>query len=82
MLILAGMLFDTLEQNSVGAMGANLDIPVPGPPALLVVVYRRRLPETPRFLLSKGRIDDANRSLAVLGSTRCAPASTRRRRDR
>jgi MFS transporter, putative metabolite:H+ symporter len=37
-------------------------------PALLVVVYRRRLPETPRFLLSKGRIEDANRSLATLTS--------------
>ncbi|KAA9165889.1 MFS transporter [Amycolatopsis acidicola] len=37
-------------------------------PALLVVLYRRRLPETPRFLLSKGRVTEANRSLAILTS--------------
>lgn len=29
-------------------------------PALAVVVYRRALPETPRFLVAKGRVDEAN----------------------
>lgn len=29
-------------------------------PALIVVVYRRKLPETPRYLAATGRIDDAN----------------------
>ncbi|MEV0484067.1 MFS transporter [Streptomyces sp. NPDC050508] len=42
-------------------------------PALIVVVYRRRLPETPRFLLSQGRVDDANRSLARLTGDRLDP---------
>ena len=48
-------------------------------PALIVVAYRRRLPETPRFLLSQGRVEEANLSLARLTGTtldpRHAPAS-------
>ncbi|SFS65292.1 MFS transporter [Saccharopolyspora flava] len=44
-------------------------------PALLVVLYRRRLPETPRFLLSKGRVEEANRSLAILASNSLTPAT-------
>ncbi|MGW5718777.1 MFS transporter [Amycolatopsis sp. NPDC003865] len=45
-------------------------------PALLVILYRRRLPETPRFLLSQGRVEDANRSLAILASGSLKPSST------
>ena len=37
-------------------------------PALLVVVYRRRLPESPRYLISRGEVDAANRELARLAS--------------
>jgi putative MFS transporter len=36
-------------------------------PAVLVVFFRRYLPESPRFLLSKGRVEDANKSLTRLG---------------
>ncbi|WP_063695783.1 MFS transporter [Amycolatopsis orientalis] len=37
-------------------------------PALLVVVYRRYLPESPRFLVDSGRIHEANRALTILAS--------------
>lgn len=39
-------------------------------PAIFVVFYRRFIPETPRFLLSKGRVDEANRVLSGLASGR------------
>lgn len=37
-------------------------------PALLVVFYRRYVPETPRFLVSRGRIAEANKVLSILAS--------------
>ncbi|MGH3437503.1 MAG: MFS transporter [Sciscionella sp.] len=37
-------------------------------PALLVVFYRRFLPESPRFLIDSGRVHDANRALTILAS--------------
>lgn len=46
-------------------------------PALLVVFYRRFLPETPRYLLSKGRIADANLSLQTLTSNSLRAPATR-----
>ncbi|MED4452026.1 MFS transporter [Metabacillus fastidiosus] len=39
-------------------------------PAVLIVFYRRYIPETPRYLLSKGKIDEANRVLSILVSGR------------
>jgi len=37
-------------------------------PALLIVFYRRYIPETPRYLLSKNRTAEANKVLSILAS--------------
>ncbi len=42
-------------------------------PALLVVVIRRYMPESPRFLLSQGRVEEANAALTVLASGKLTP---------
>jgi MFS family permease len=39
-----------------------------GVPCLLVVFYRRFVPETPRFLVSQGKIEEANKVLSILAS--------------
>jgi putative MFS transporter len=39
-------------------------------PAVLLLFYRRFIPETPRYLIERGRIDDANRTLSLLASNR------------
>ncbi len=42
-------------------------------PCLLVVFYRRLVPETPRFLVSQGKIAEANRVLSILASGSLSP---------
>ena len=37
-------------------------------PSILILFYRRYLPETPRYLLSRGKVAEANRVLAILES--------------
>jgi hypothetical protein len=42
-------------------------------PALLIFVYRRYLPESPRYLVVDGRVDEANAVLTRLAANRLRP---------
>ncbi|MDQ4504295.1 MFS transporter [Sinomonas sp. ASV322] len=70
----------------IGVLGPILPLVLGGPdtawrwlyiflalPALLVLYLRRHFPETPRFLVMRGRIAEANKTLSVLASGRMNP---------
>ncbi|MFJ6562382.1 MFS transporter [Streptomyces sp. NPDC091412] len=66
-LVVLGPLNDTLGGTSMSWRWLYVLLAVP---ALLVVFIRRYMPESPRFLLSKGRVDEANAALTVMASGR------------
>jgi MFS transporter, PHS family, inorganic phosphate transporter len=45
-------------------------------PAILTIYFRTRLPETPRFDLSRGRVGEAARTVGSITGTPVAPAGT------
>ncbi len=66
-LIILGPLNDALGGTSLSWRWLFVFLSVP---ALMVVAFRRYLPESPRFLLAQGRVEEANASLTVLASGR------------
>lgn len=66
-LVVLGPLNDVLGGTSASWRWLYVLLAVP---AVLVVFIRRYMPESPRFLLSKGRLDEANAALTTLASGR------------
>ncbi|MFB7737194.1 MFS transporter [Streptomyces sp. NPDC056112] len=66
-LVVLGPLNDMLGGTSMSWRWLYVLLAVP---ALLVVLIRRYMPESPRFLLSKGRVEEANAALTVMASGR------------
>lgn len=66
-LVVLGPLNDALGGTSASWRWLYVLLAVP---ALLIVFIRRYMPESPRFLLSKGRLHEANAALTTLASGR------------
>lgn len=65
-----GLLIFTLFPGDNGWRWLFLSLALP---SLLIVFYRRYIPETPRYLLSQNRTADANKVLSILASGRLNP---------
>ena len=71
---LAALMLGPLEEALGGpAVAWRWLLGVLAVPALLLFVYRRSLPESPRYLLVEGRVDEANRVLTSLAANRLRP---------
>ncbi len=63
-----------IQQGQIAAIdGWRIVLAIPGIAALFSLILRIRMPESPRWLLSKGRVKDTN---AVLVSLNIAPVDT------
>ncbi|KJC52290.1 MFS transporter [Bradyrhizobium sp. LTSP849] len=65
-----GLLIFTLFPGPSGWRWLFLSLALP---SLLIVFYRRYIPETPRYLLSKNKIAEANKVLSILASGKLNP---------
>ncbi|UZE48017.1 MFS transporter [Rhodopseudomonas sp. P2A-2r] len=65
-----GLLIFTLFPGDNGWRWLFLSLALP---SLLIVFYRRYIPETPRYLLSQNRTAEANKVLSILASGRLNP---------
>ncbi|HEY8455868.1 MAG TPA: sugar porter family MFS transporter [Actinopolymorphaceae bacterium] len=64
--LVALLIFRTMPQHAYG-LDWRLILGLGAVPAILALVLRTRMPESPRWLLRHGRFDDARKAVAMLG---------------
>ena len=64
--LIALLIFKLMPEQADGA-GWRIILGLGAVPAVIAVVLRARMPESPRWLMSKGRYDDTRKALGMLG---------------
>ena len=64
--LIALLIFKVAPEQADGA-GWRIILGLGAVPAVIAVVLRARMPESPRWLMSKGRYDDTKKALGMLG---------------
>ncbi len=64
--LIALLIFKLMPEQADGA-GWRIILGLGAVPAVIAVVLRARMPESPRWLMSKGRYDDTKKALGMLG---------------
>lgn len=69
-----------LSGQSLGVEGWRMVLGIAGIVALISLPFRARMPESPRWLLSRGRLEETNRTLMSIGASPLQAADIDRRK--